>query len=58
MHADCVKDLIRLRPPRIVYISCNPLTQFRDIQLLEKVKPEALQGYLTYKKTQPPRTLP
>ncbi|KAJ1477475.1 S-adenosyl-L-methionine-dependent methyltransferase, partial [Baffinella frigidus] len=36
MHPDCVKDLIRLRPPRIVYISCNPITQFRDIQLLEK----------------------
>ena len=43
MHAESVRDLVGLRPPRIVYISCNPLTQFRDIQLLEKVKPYALE---------------
>jgi 23S rRNA (uracil1939-C5)-methyltransferase len=37
MHPNTVKDLVRLRPPAIVYVSCNPITQLRDIQLLEKV---------------------
>lgn len=45
MHADVVTTLLELRPDRIVYISCNPATQARDINLLSesyglvKVKP-------------------
>jgi len=34
MHADVVKAILSANPRRIVYVSCNPATQARDIQLL------------------------
>lgn len=37
MHKDVVETLCRIRVPRIVYVSCNPATQARDIQLLSSV---------------------
>ena len=34
MHEDVVATILQARPSRIVYVSCNPATQSRDIQLL------------------------
>jgi len=36
MHADVVARLNELLPDRIVYVSCNPATQARDVQLLSQ----------------------
>ena len=46
MHKNTVDDVIKLNPPKLVYVSCNPATQVRDIKLfseagykLIKIKP-------------------
>ena len=36
MHADVVQTIIRMSPKRIVYVSCNPATQARDIAILDE----------------------
>ena len=34
MHKNTVGDVLQLNPQKIVYVSCNPTTQVRDIQLM------------------------
>ena len=36
MHPDVVKTILNAAPKRIVYVSCNPATQARDLQLLDE----------------------
>ena len=36
MHASVINSIIELGPERIVYVSCNPSTQARDIALLSE----------------------
>ncbi len=44
MHPDVVDTILRAEPERIVYVSCNPATQARDLQLLDaKYKVTAIQ---------------
>lgn len=42
MHPDVVQIILDLAPPRMVYVSCNPTTQARDLQLLS-VKYDIIQ---------------
>jgi len=54
MHEDVVKTLLQLEAPRIVYVSCNPSTQARDLQLLsekyevKKVQPVDMFPHTTH----------
>jgi 23S rRNA (uracil1939-C5)-methyltransferase len=44
MHPDVVKTILKMMPAKIVYVSCNPATQARDINLLsEKYNVVAIQ---------------
>jgi 23S rRNA (uracil1939-C5)-methyltransferase len=37
MHPKVVEQIAELRPERFVYVSCNPQTQVRDLQMLKDV---------------------
>ncbi len=45
MHADVVNTILKILPDKIIYVSCNPATQARDLSILdsaykiEKIQP-------------------
>jgi 23S rRNA (uracil1939-C5)-methyltransferase len=44
MHEKLIRMLLQTEAPRVVYVSCNPATQARDVQLLaEKYSVERIQ---------------
>jgi 23S rRNA (uracil1939-C5)-methyltransferase len=37
MHEDVVRRIIEMAPEKVVYVSCNPATQARDLALMNDV---------------------
>ena len=43
LHANTIKDILNKSPKRIIYVSCNPSTQARDVELLCREKYELIK---------------
>lgn len=53
MHEDVINVILNAAPQRIVYVSCNPATQARDLQLLDaQYKVEKIQPVDMFPHTQ------
>ena len=48
-----IEKLIEVKPKKIIYLSCNPITQVRDVELLVEAgaKLESLEGFNFFPKT-------
>lgn len=52
LHADVTHRILDQLPPYVVYLSCNPVTQARDVSLLlEKYQIKHIQGYNFFPRT-------
>jgi len=52
LHEDVVNKLLSAAPQRIIYLSCNPVTQARDVaRLAEKYGIRAHRGYNFFPRT-------
>jgi 23S rRNA (uracil1939-C5)-methyltransferase len=53
LHNDVTEKLCESKPPRIIYLSCNPSTQARDVKLLMDAGYEIMQarGYNFFPRT-------
>jgi 23S rRNA (uracil1939-C5)-methyltransferase len=52
LHAAVIDRVREVRPPKIAYLSCNPITQARDLALLQDIYTiETLVGYNFFPRT-------
>lgn len=52
LHKSVVNQILRVRPKTIVYLSCNPVTQARDLKILdEEYKIKFFEGYNFFPRT-------
>jgi len=52
LHPDVIKNLLLEKPRRIIYLSCNPITQARDIaSLADAYRLTAVEGYNFFPRT-------
>jgi len=53
LHSDIVEKLIKSKPKKIIYLSCNPSTQARDIKMLVEggFKIKSAKGYNFFPRT-------
>lgn len=52
LHAKVTDRILEVLPPKLVYLSCNPITQARDLALLqEKYTITSITGYNFFPKT-------
>lgn len=51
-HDNLIQRILEVKPKRIIYLSCNPVTQARDIEKLsEQYKIEFMRGYNFFPRT-------
>lgn len=52
LHAKVVERILQIKPPVIVYLSCNPVTQARDLTLLQQgYRITSVTGYNFFPRT-------
>jgi 23S rRNA (uracil1939-C5)-methyltransferase len=52
LHADVTAKLLEIKPTRVIYLSCNPVTQARDVALLaESYGVKSHRGYNFFPRT-------
>ena len=52
LHTAVVDRILDAEPPQVIYLSCNPSTQARDVKkLLKKYKIRAIEGYNFFPRT-------
>ncbi len=52
LHKDVVDRILEVLPPQVIYLSCNPSTQARDVKLLStKYRIKAAEGYNFFPRT-------
>ncbi len=58
LHNDVIKRILEVKPKQVIYLSCNPVTQARDLkQLLEIYQLKFFKGYNFFPRTPHAETL-
>ncbi len=52
LHAKVVERILEAQPPKVIYLSCNPITQARDLELLQETyNISSIEGYNFFPRT-------